>query len=353
VLPWAISLDVSYVGQHSFNDVQTTNINAVDFGTAFRPENQDRTLSPSTVPGATALPADLLRALRGYGTVTQMQQEGWRTYHSIQFSFDRRFRNGFSFGFNDTISMYDRQSTPLRLQHNADGSYLVREDQAEADRLLGSAVTSRHVMKATFVWDLPDLKSARPSLRALGMITNDWQLSGIWTASTAAPYTIGFSYQSGGSSTNLTGSPDYAARIRVVDDPGAGCSSDVYGQFNTAAFHGPLAGSVGLESGNDYLRGCFLSVLDLSVARNIPLRGGRAIQLRVDMFNAPNSAIITGRNTTANFSNPTDPVTVNNLPFDANGNLIEARSRPRGAGFGVATGYQAPRTVQAQIRFSF
>jgi len=26
---------------------------------------------------------------------------------------------------------------------------------------------------------------------------------------------------------------------------------------------------------------------------------------------------------------------------------------PRGAGFGVATGYQAPRTIQAQIRFAF
>ena len=60
-----------------------------------------------------------------------------------------------------------------------------------------------------------------------------------------------------------------------------------------------------------------------------------------------------GRNTTMNLASPSDPVTITNLPFDANGNLIDARSRPRGAGFGVATGYQNPRTVQAQIRFSF
>ena len=46
-------------------------------------------------------------------------------------------------------------------------------------------------------------------------------------------------------------------------------------------------------------------------------------------------------------------MTATNLPFDANGNLIDTRSRPRGAGFGVATNYQNPRTVQAQIRFSF
>ena len=71
------------------------------------------------------------------------------------------------------------------------------------------------------------------------------------------------------------------------------------------------------------------------------------------MFNAPNQAIITGRNTTINLSNPSDPVTATNLPFDANGNVIASRSLPRNARFGVANANQNPRTVQAQIRFSF
>jgi hypothetical protein len=164
---------------------------------------------------------------------------------------------------------------------------------------------------------------------------------------------VNFSYQSGGSSINLTGSPDYAARIRVVGDPGSGCSRDVYRQFNTAAFQGPLTGSVGLESGNDYLRGCFTSVLDLAVARNIRLGGGRNIQLRADLFNAPNASGITARNTSISLASPADPVGALNLPFDPAGNVIPARSLPRGAGFGVATGYQSPRSVQLQIRFSF
>jgi hypothetical protein len=75
--------------------------------------------------------------------------------------------------------------------------------------------------------------------------------------------------------------------------------------------------------------------------------------LRLDLFNAPNSAIITGRNTTMNLSNPTNPVTATNLPYDASGNLDPTRSLPRTAGFGVANAYQDPRRVQAQIRFSF
>ena len=54
-----------------------------------------------------------------------------------------------------------------------------------------------------------------------------------------------------------------------------------------------------------------------------------------------------------NLASPTTPTTITNLPYDANGNLIPAASLPRGAGFGVATGYQTPRTVQFQVRFTF
>jgi Carboxypeptidase regulatory-like domain len=352
-LPWASALDVEYVGQHSYNTLQNVNLNAVDFGAAFLPENQDATLAANTTPGARAVVTDLMRAFRGYGNIQQQWSRGWRTFHSIQLSFSRRFRDGLSFGFNDTIVLYDHQSTAARLQHNSDGTYSIRADQAEADELLGQAIANVHTFKGNFVWDLPDLRSSGPTLKAVGLLINDWQLSGVWTASTGTNYTVGFNYQNGGGNVNLTGSPDYGARVRVVSDPGAGCSSNPYAQFNTAAFQGPLTNSVGLESDNDYLRGCFNSVLDLAIARNIRLGGGKQLQLRVDMFNAPNAAGITNRNANINLANPNDPVTATNLPYDAEGNLIASRSLPRGAGFGVATGYQDPRRVQVQIRFSF
>ena len=58
------------------------------------------------------------------------------------------------------------------------------------------------------------------------------------------------------------------------------------------------------------------------------------------------------RNTTLSLASPLDQ-TVTNLPFDASGNLVASRSQPKNAGVGVANGYQASRTLQAQIRFSF
>src|SRR5207249_7780088 len=111
-------------------------------------------------------------------------------------------------------------------------------DQAEADRLLGQAITNRHIMKGNFVWDLPDIRSGHPALKALGLVVNDWRLSSVWSGRTGSPYVVNFSYQNGGGNTNLTGSSDYAARVKIIGDPGSGCSSNVYRQFNPAAFQG-------------------------------------------------------------------------------------------------------------------
>jgi hypothetical protein len=358
MLPWATSLDVSYAGLHSWNDQQPWNINSIDLGTAFLESTQDRTAAPSTTPGATSYAAtnpDLVRAYRGYSSMASTSRfyEGWRTYHSVQLSLNRRFRDGLQFGFNDTIQLYDVARVGPRFDHTADGSFVRRADEADAQKLLGNQLPQRHVMKGSAVWDLPDLRSSAVGLKALGLIVNDWQLSTIWTGSTGTPYSVGFSYQNGGNNVNITGSPDFAPRIRVVGDPGGGCSSDPYRQFSAAAFQGPLVGSVGLESSNDYLKGCFSSVLDLSIARNIRLGGGRVLQLRADMFNAPNSAQITGRQTSLTLNSPNDPVTPLNLPYDASGNILPNRVRPNQAGFGAVNAYQAARNVQGYIRFSF
>ena len=361
-IPWSTTLDVEWVGQHSYNTVRTVNINAIDFGAAFLGENQDPT-KVSATPGGAAVVNNLMRAYQGYGAISHRMFDGWRTFHSLQMSVNRRFSNGISFGMNDTWVLYDHASSGARLQHAADGSFSYRDDQQQADDMLTAVVPNSHILKGNFVWDLPDLHASAAGWKAVGLIINDWQLSGVWTGSTdgttvtptpIGKYNVGFSYSSGGSSTNLTGSPDYAARVRIVGDPGKGCSSDLYRQFNASAFQGPLYNSVGLESPAGYLHGCFQSAFDLAIARNIRLGGARNVQLRVEMFNAPNQAIVTQRNSTMNLSSPSDPVTITNLPYDpATGQILPTRIKPSNAGFGQATNFQAPRSVQAQIRFSF
>jgi len=326
------------------------NINAIDFGAAFLPEYQDPTQT-STVPGAASTPAlspDLARAFRGFGTISQQQPTITRTYHSLQVGLNRRLANGIALGFTDTIGLYDRQTTALRLQHAADGTISIRPDQAEADTLLGDNSPQAHVMRFNFIYLIPSAGSG-----IVSHLTRDWSVSGIWSGASPQAYIITPQYQSNGANVNLTGSPDYGARIRVTGDPGSGCSADPYRQFDTSAFAGPLVGSVGLESGSNYLKGCWITQTDLAIARTIRLGGSRTAQFRFDIFNAFNQAAIINRNRTMQMPNPSQPTTIQNLPFDANGNLIDARAHPRGAGFGVATDYQAPRTMQLQLRISF
>jgi hypothetical protein len=354
LLPWAMAIDVGYVGVRSFNSSQARNLNSIDLGAAFLPQNQDPTLS-STTPGGNALPADLLRQYRGLSSVsiTGTDTTNRELVHTLQVSLQRRLRNGVSFGFNDGMVLTDTLNSPPRLEHRADGSVFIRSDQALSDKLLGTAVPRKHVLKANVVWQLPNITSQSGALRALATLANDWQLSGIWTGTTGLAYSADFSYSSGGTSTNLTGSPDYAARVRIVGNPGSGCSSDLNRQFTAAAFQGPLYNSVGLESGAGYLRGCFQSNFDLALVRRIPVGQGRAVSLRLDVFNFFNEGRVAGVNSVMQLSSPSDPTTIQNLPFDASGALIPTRIQPKNAGFGVANVFQSPRSLQAQVRFQF
>ena len=173
-LPWASTVDVSYVGQHGFSQLREirgqtqVDINAVDFGAAFLPQNQDPTLAASSTPGATAYSTDLLRPYRGLGQVGFNFPDFHETYHSIQASLNRRFRDGIAFGLAYTLGLAWEGNIGLlqRLQHNADGTYVIRADQAEYEELNKDMGNRRHLLKANFLWDLPNLPATSQTTRA-------------------------------------------------------------------------------------------------------------------------------------------------------------------------------------------
>src|SRR5690606_25772715 len=136
----------------------------------------------------------------------------------------RRFRNGFSGSLNYTLSLSDTGTwlVPIRLEHAADGSYSVRSDQGEFNELMKNQALQRHIVRANFVWDLPDLHGQSTASRIVGMIVNDWQLSTVFTGGSGARYDVTYQYLNGGANVNLTGSPDYAARVVIAGDPGGG-----------------------------------------------------------------------------------------------------------------------------------
>ena len=69
--------------------------------------------------------------------INQNTTEFWDTYHSLQASLNRRFRNGFSFGANYTYGISYKGNIGLQsgFVHNADGSFQLRDDQDEFEKL--------------------------------------------------------------------------------------------------------------------------------------------------------------------------------------------------------------------------
>ena len=280
------------MGTHAYNILGANpDLNSPDIGAAYLPQNQDLTLAASAVPGATAVTTDLLRPHRGLAAINTTWGKNWNGYDSIQTTFNRRFRNGLQATFNHTLSVrtIGNTSAQLRLQHNADGTFVVRSDQAELEKLLRNTGNRRHVIKANFVWDLPDVKGSSRAPRSSAPSRTTGSCRHLHCGVRGA-YDATFSYSSGGASVNLTGSPSYAARIRIVGDPGSGCSSNQYTQSNTAAFAGPeYNNSTGLESGSNLMSGC----LTTRLTRRSPARfrsgasGTSSFAWRCSMLSTP------------------------------------------------------------------
>ena len=125
----------------------------------------------------------------------------------------------------------------------------------------------------------------------------------------------------------MTGSPDYGGRVRIVGDPGQGCSSDHVSQFKTAAFQGPRDNSVGLESGTELPAGCFPSVLDLAVARNIRFGGGGNFSARRHVQCAERGGNHRPQHVEGESQDSNDPVTIHQ-PAVRRGQR-QSRARPR------------------------
>jgi hypothetical protein len=377
-MPWSTALTVAYVGNHGYNRLggfqggTTVNLNAIDFGAAYLPQNQDPTKGTSAVPGQNAYTTNILRPYRGLSTIQRQTTEFWDTYHSLQFTLNRRYRDGFAFGLNYTRGLSFKGNTGLqqRLQHNADGSVSIRSDQAQYEKLNENLDLRPNIVKANALYDIPAVPGTKDgAMKALGYVTNNWQISGVLTAGSGTAYDLAYSYQGGIGNQNLTGSPDYGARIVYTGDPGSGCSSNQYAQFNTAAVAGPTYNSLGLESGRNLLRHCMDKRVDMALAKNIRLPGQKNIQFRMDVFNLFNTYVYNsvlgegGAAGSVSFASPTN-LTVQNNQYNADGSLNQSRLLPRNAGFGAARGAtnigsevglgnNYNRAIQFTFRFQF
>ncbi len=332
-------LDVAYVGSTSSDLLRQVQINAVPFGATFKPENQDPTRVPSTTPGATALPNDFLRPYQGYGNIRMWNYSGYADYKALQTSVTRRYARGFM------VSGFWVWSKAQGI-NNTDFAAGVPNLSDEQTRALDYGLVDydrTHNFTVNAIYQTPTVTSNK----ALGFLANDWQLSGVYRWTSGRPNTINFSIPGIGAA-NLTGTDGNPnARIVLTCDPGTGYSSDPYRQFSDpSCFAPPQPGSTGNETPRYFARNPPLNNLDLSVSKNVPMTHGMKFEVRLDIFNLLNTTQFTGLNSTVNFRSLTDR-TITNLPYDAQGNLVQRN------GFGTINGAAIPRTLQLVTRLTF
>ena len=343
-LPAEFALDVAYIGSKSDNLLQVRNLNAVPYGAAYQPENQDPTRGKtctgctqiSPIPGANALPADLMRPYPGYTNINLWEFAAYSNYNALQATLSRRLTKGLALAAHYTWS-----SARGTLGGDFDQA---RIDGRDREANYGPLSYDRpHIFVASVVYQAPDVARG-----VLGYIVNGWQLSGNYRWMYGSPYTAGFTIGGGTiGNVNLTGSNTETARIALTGDTiSKGWSDDPYRQFNIAAFTAPKPGSIGLESPRYTMYLPPIQNLDLSLSKSFPFGGKRRLEIRLDAFNALNLVTYTGVNSTIFFRSLTDS-TITNLPYDASGNLVNKN------GVGTVSSVGPARQMQAVVRFTF
>jgi Carboxypeptidase regulatory-like domain/TonB-dependent Receptor Plug Domain len=333
-----VILDVAYVGSSSTDLLRQVQINSLPFGATFQPQNQDPTRAPSSVPGANALPTDLLRPYRGYGDIRMWDYSGYADYKALQTSVTRRFDRGFM------VSGFWVWSKAQGINSTDFSAGVPNLSEAETRHLdYGLLDYDRtHNFTINAIYQMPKVTESK----GLGLLANEWQLSGVYRWTSGRPDQINFSIPGIGSA-NLTGTNNPNARIALTCDPGKGYSGDPYRQFdNPSCFAPPQPGSKGDETPRFFAREPPINNLDLSISKNFTIVRNMKFEFRLDMFNALNTDQFTTINHTVNFASLTNR-TITNLPYDAQGNLTQRN------GFGTISGVAPPRTLQLVTRLTF
>jgi Carboxypeptidase regulatory-like domain/TonB-dependent Receptor Plug Domain len=331
--------DLAYVGAKNDDLLRQSQINALPRGATFQPQNQDPTRAPSSTPGGAALPNDLLRPFAGYGDIRMWDYSGYSNYHALQTGVTRRFDDGLMF------SAFYVWSKALGINNDdfAAGAPNLSEEETRRLDYSYTNFDRPHNFVVNFIYQTPRFTEST----GLGLLANDWQLSGVYRWTSGRPRNIVINIPGidnrnlVGTNGSLTGGSP-GARVVLTCDPGRGWGDDPYRQFDTSCFAPPQPGSDGAESARFFIRNPPVNNLDLSISKAFGAPRGFKFELRLDMFNALNHTQFTEVNNTVNFASLTDR-TITNLASDPG----------RRDGFGAINGVAPARTLQLVTRVTF
>jgi len=226
-----------------------------------------------------------------FGALVSANSYAESDYDSLQVAMNRRFTSNLQSQLSYTLS---RCRDTTSGNSTFEGGTAATNPYDERYDYGPCLVDRTHNLRASAIYQLPFTANA---------FVSGWQVSGIVSATSGAPFTPIIGFDQAGLQTGGTQRPNLAAGKSLKDavtgghlDTACGC---IVNYFDPTFFTLPAAGTLGTGVGRDSLRAPGLLNVDLAISKNVNLGKGPYLQLRAEVFNlfnrvnygAPNSAI--------------------------------------------------------------
>jgi hypothetical protein len=305
-LPGKNILEVSYVGRKGLHAQRERNLNQ---------------LAPGTLQANPGINANYLRPYAGFGPIRITNNEASSYYQAFQAGLNRRFSNGFSYGFAYTLS----KSTD-----NGSGQRDILPNAFDASQLWSpSDFDTRHLAVVNFIYEIPFLKNSKS---VAGRIAGGWQVSGVTQFQTGTPGTIASGDDFAGVGTG-SGSQiwDISGPISYNHEFAASNAAQNYWFTTGASATGtqtlatrPKAGTFTTQFNRNLTYSPGFQNWNISAFKNFRIAERANVQFRVDGFNFINHPSLNG-----------------------------VDRSPTSSTFGKVTGKSGERNLQMSLRLSF
>lgn len=303
-----IVVDLGYTMSYSFDQHLSYNANYIPIGTGwpFTPSH----LNPTTAGNTSADVGSIFERTiyPGYGSITENEFWGHANYNALTATGQKRLSHGLVVGAAYTFS-----------KALGTTSYNPVVPNNEAWNYGRLSIDRRNNLQVNYSYDLPNV-ATRYSIKGLGIVTDHWTFSGIFSIQSGAPFNPGCGLTSGsaGVSGGYTGTPDVGQRCEVIGNPLANIPAGTY--FNPAAYAmpalatgpdnsivgAPVLGNQG--GGAGALTYPHITNLDMTLTKSFPLGERRVLKIQAQAYNALNHSEFNAMNTGIQFNPSTNAV---------------------------------------------
>ena len=272
-------LDVSYIGSGGRKLTRLRGLNQGALAGAVYP------LVPQALQGPLA-PGLSDSPIQAFG-VQLMESSASSSYNSLQAQLTKRFSHGLQFllayTYAHSIDDYSGDASGTSDNSVVPGNEITLNNRATSD------FDRRHRLVFSYIYDLPAFY--RGDSKAAKLMLNNWEIAGILTLQTGAPFTVLTNV-----SAVIAARADWKSGCTVSSASGSGAVTDRLNKyFDTSCFASASGlGNFG-TTGRNILRGPDQRNLDFSIVKFFPVTETSKLEFRTEFFNLTN---------TPSFANP-------------------------------------------------